>query len=125
MLEVHGSQGRAGSSPAEGTAVSALSSVGQSASLTSKMSGVRLPQRAPRNWQKVLFMSMETGPEDINSKEKEVSKFVYRDNFSDGKIIFECESDGIINADELYKKATGNDPKKQSHVGCSIEKIEK
>jgi hypothetical protein len=54
------------------------------------------------------------------------NKFTYRDNSTDEhRIIFECMTDSIVDADELYKKATGNDPIKQPHVGCSIERVKR
>ncbi len=55
-----------------------------------------------------------------------MNRFIYRDNSTnEHRIIFECETESILDADELYKKATGKDPAKQAYVGCSIERVKK
>jgi hypothetical protein len=59
----------------------------------------------------------------LAEKEK-LRKFVYRDNSADRKVIFECVASGILEADKMYEAATGKNPEKQNHVGCSVEKIE-
>jgi hypothetical protein len=60
----------------------------------------------------------EVGREKIN-------KYTYRDNSAGRKVIFECVANNILEADKLYEEKTGNNPEKQNHVGCSIEKIDK
>ena len=54
----------------------------------------------------------------------EPRRFIYRDNLANGKIVFECTAKGISEADKLYRVAKGKNPEQQSHIGCSIEKIE-
>jgi hypothetical protein len=62
--------------------------------------------------------------ESQTNNEKELCKYIYRDNSAGGEIIFECTARCILEADKLYEEKTGNNPEKQNHVGCSIEKIE-
>ena len=38
-------------------------------------------------------------------------------------IVFECEAHDILEADAMYAAATRDDPKKESHIGCSVENI--
>jgi ribA/ribD-fused uncharacterized protein len=57
--------------------------------------------------------------------EKEPKKFIYRDNFQDGKVVFECTAKDILEADERYKIETGQDVSRQTNIGCVVEKIEK
>lgn len=62
------------------------------------------------------------------SKSKELNKedsrhFTYVNYLKNREVIFECEAKNILEADELYKKAIGKDPAKQSDVGCTVEKI--
>lgn len=52
-----------------------------------------------------------------------MKKFIYRDHNIE-KIVFECITSDILEADKLYKKETGNNIMKQPHVGCEIQKIE-
>lgn len=47
-------------------------------------------------------------------------RYVYRDNSQNGKVVFECIAEGILDADEEYKKYTGSNPAKQGYVGCQI-----
>lgn len=48
-----------------------------------------------------------------------MTHYTYRDNRQvPPKVVFECEANGILEADELYKVATGKDPAKQPYVGC-------
>ncbi|HPL92898.1 MAG TPA: hypothetical protein PLB38_01280 [bacterium] len=54
---------------------------------------------------------------------EELRHFTYFDYFKNREVIFECDAKGILEADELYKKATGKDPAKQSDVGCTVGKI--
>ena len=70
------------------------------------------------------FKNFMENPELQRPVEKEkLKKFVYRDNSAGRKIIFECVASGILEADKMYEKATGKNPEKQNHVGCSVEKI--
>lgn len=56
-----------------------------------------------------------------NSFEQTSRKFIYRDNFQDRKVIFECEAMNITEADEKYKQVIGQDVSKQPHIACAIE----
>ena len=47
-------------------------------------------------------------------------KYTYHDNNQNGIVIFVCVATSILDADKLYEKATGNNPVKQSYVGCQI-----
>lgn len=38
-----------------------------------------------------------------------------------GEVIFECDADDILAADEAFTKATGRIPAKEFLVGCSVE----
>ena len=50
------------------------------------------------------------------------SKYTYIDyQEKPPKIIFQCEADNILEADHLYKVATGKNVSKQAHIGCQIE----
>ena len=53
------------------------------------------------------------------------SKFVYVDNsnYPPAKVIFEYVADSILEADKAYEDVTGQDPVKQSHIGCQIHLI--
>ena len=54
----------------------------------------------------------------------EVRKFVYVDRSKNPpETVFEWTGNSIIEADEHYQVATGQDPRKQSHVGCHFEKV--
>ncbi len=53
-----------------------------------------------------------------------MNKYTYCDNSAKGEVIFECVAENILEADKLYEAATGKNPEKQNHVGCSVEKIE-
>lgn len=46
--------------------------------------------------------------------------FIYKDYKQKGKVIFQCQAEGILEADKKYEEATGKDPEKQCHVGCEI-----
>ncbi|MFC1598960.1 hypothetical protein ACFL2U_03075 [Patescibacteria group bacterium] len=53
--------------------------------------------------------------------EKELRKYIYWDQSKKPReIIFECNARGILEADKLYEKETGNDPEKQNYVGCEV-----
>lgn len=56
--------------------------------------------------------------------ERKLNKYTYRDNSAGRKIIFECTAENILEADKMYEAATGKNPEKQNHVGCSVEKAE-
>lgn len=59
-------------------------------------------------------------------KEREINKFIYRDNSTnEHNVVFECEAKNILEADELYKTATGNDSAKQMYIGCSINEAKR
>jgi len=46
--------------------------------------------------------------------------YKYRNNnFQPPTLVLEC-TDGILEADEIYKKAVGKDPAKQPYIGCEI-----
>ncbi|MDP2676357.1 MAG: hypothetical protein Q8O83_01590 [bacterium] len=60
-----------------------------------------------------------------SNKERGIKKFIYRDNSRGGVVVFKCEAEGILEADAMYIEAVGNDPKKEPHIGCSIEEIKK
>lgn len=66
---------------------------------------------------------MENNPQ-VN-QEGQKKKFIYRDNFKDREVVFECEASGILEADQMYKEKTGNDVSRQAHIACSIEELEK
>lgn len=56
------------------------------------------------------------------SPEKPKNIYTYRDNSDPEKpIVFQVIADSILKADELYEKKTGADPKKQPHIGCSVD----
>ncbi|MBI2474928.1 hypothetical protein HYV69_00690 [Candidatus Uhrbacteria bacterium] len=67
---------------------------------------------------------METPQLERGEIGRKLRKFVYRDNSDGRKVIFECVTESILDADKMYEEKTGKDPEKQPHVGCSIEKIE-
>jgi len=48
-----------------------------------------------------------------------MNTYVYIDNLKQ-EVIYECERESIVQADEDYKAFVGKDPSKQSHVGCRI-----
>ena len=60
--------------------------------------------------------------EKLPSPEQKIYHYTYTD-YKIKKVIFEYEGTSILGADEEYKKATGNDPSKQSGAGCSIEEV--
>ncbi len=68
-------------------------------------------------------------PEELKNENKEgLVKYTYRDNTPEtgnGKVVFECSAKDILEADKMYEKETGNDPKKQNFIGCSQEKVVK
>ncbi len=66
---------------------------------------------------------MERAEPGSENKEKKLYKFTYRDNSAGGKVIFECVAESILDADQRYEAETGNNPEKQNHIGCSVEKI--
>lgn len=45
--------------------------------------------------------------------------YTYTD-YKTKEVVFQCKSETISEADLLYEKATGKNPSKQSHIGCSI-----
>jgi len=58
-------------------------------------------------------------------------KFIYYDHSIielvhsvEGKIIFECVANNILEADKMYKEVVGKDPDKQNYIGCSSEKLQ-
>ena len=45
--------------------------------------------------------------------------YIYRDNSTpEKKIVFQCKAENILEADLLYKEATGKDVVKQFYIGC-------
>jgi hypothetical protein len=57
-----------------------------------------------------------------------MAHFTYKDN-SKGKwvknkwvapIVFECDADGLLEADEAYKKAIGQSPAKNPSIACLV-----
>ena len=63
-------------------------------------------------------------PENFGQKEKELKKYTYRDNSAGEGVVFECVATDILEADKMYEEKTGKNLEKQSHIACSIEKIE-
>jgi len=53
-------------------------------------------------------------------------KFIYYDHSIsiEGKIIFECVANNILEADKMYQEKVGKNPEKQNYVGCSSEKLD-
>ena len=49
-------------------------------------------------------------------------KYTYRE-YSTRNIVFECVTTNIIEADKMYREATGKNPEKQNNIGCSIEEV--
>lgn len=45
----------------------------------------------------------------------------YHGNGQFGKIVFVCNAANILEADALYRVATGDEPMRQPHVGVSWE----
>jgi hypothetical protein len=66
---------------------------------------------------------MENREAGIEPGNKELRKFTYRDNSAGGKTVFECVAGDILEADRLYQEKTGNNPAKQNHIGCSVERV--
>lgn len=53
-----------------------------------------------------------------------MNKYIYSDKRkTPPKVVFECEAPNILEADKLYKKATGNDPAQQPYVGCESKEV--
>lgn len=48
--------------------------------------------------------------------------YVYIDHSNQGKIVFECSANNILQADALYLDKTGLDVSKQCHIGCYTKK---
>lgn len=72
-----------------------------------------------------LMHNPERGPEKEKTREiLEGGKYYsYRDNSKPERpVIFECRAGSITEADLMYEKETGIDPRKQNHVGCVISK---
>jgi len=65
--------------------------------------------------------SPKTSPEFVPAAE-ELRHFTYFNYLKKRELIFECDAKNILEADELYKKETGEDPAKQSNVGCTVGK---
>jgi hypothetical protein len=68
--------------------------------------------------------SFEKGPESLEKKEFYKFKnyhFVYKDNFKNREVVFECDADNIEEADELLKESTGIVAKDKNNIGCSFE----
>jgi hypothetical protein len=61
-------------------------------------------------------------PENFEQQpEKELRKYIYWDQSKKPReIIFECTAHGILEADKLYEEVTGDNPEKQSYVGCEV-----
>lgn len=62
--------------------------------------------------------------ENQTEEKEDLYRYTYRRYDKERTLVFECEARGILVADKLYEEATGNDPSKDSHIGCSIKKIE-
>lgn len=58
---------------------------------------------------------METIPTNENLK-----KFIYRDNFKNREIVFECFAKDILEADKLFEEMTGLNIVKNSNIACEI-----
>ena len=53
-----------------------------------------------------------------------LKKYTYRDNHDNRKVVFECEAPGILEADELYRQATGKNVEKQPHIAVDFKNVE-
>lgn len=78
-----------------------------------------------------MFTHMEMMMPDVTVRsEKETGgvrkRFIYVDHSEsrEGTLVFQCDADSIIAADEMYRKEIGKDPAKRPHVGCSMERLE-
>jgi hypothetical protein len=61
---------------------------------------------------------------NIENIEKPMWHYTYSNNELSGHpVVFECEADDIVEADDLYEKKLGIRPDRGSHIGCSIIKI--
>lgn len=56
-------------------------------------------------------------------EKKKLNTYIYRDNSSGGRVVFECTATDILAADAQYHEATGQRPEKQNHIGCSVEDV--
>ena len=69
-------------------------------------------------------MSTEQPTLQPSFESNEVRKFVYTDRSKNPpEIVFEWIGSSILEADQHYQEATGQDPRKQSQVGCGMEKL--
>jgi len=50
-------------------------------------------------------------------------KFFYWNHKNGDTLIFECEAEGILDADKLFETATGIKADKTPHIGCEIKEI--
>ena len=55
-------------------------------------------------------------------KNKRSLQFTYCDNSNNGKIVFQCTAENILDADKLYEEKTGQRVEKQMYIGCSIKR---
>jgi hypothetical protein len=46
--------------------------------------------------------------------------YTYKDNSQNGKVIYECYADSILEADEKFQTALGFNVAKVSYIGCVI-----
>lgn len=60
---------------------------------------------------------------NLKEYQKRLKKYIYRDNSTGGRVVFECTATDILKADKLYEKKMGKNPEKQPYIGCSIENI--
>jgi hypothetical protein len=54
------------------------------------------------------------------SLETTKKKFIYRDNFKNREVVFECEAESITEADKLLKDSTGIDAYTTNNISCEI-----
>jgi hypothetical protein len=61
---------------------------------------------------------------EAGKEELEHMHFTYVDNtdYPKVEVVFECDATNILEADALYKEATGKDVRTQPVIGCQISK---
>jgi len=51
-------------------------------------------------------------------------KFINKDNNDNQKVVFECITEDISEADKMYEEKFGIKPEKQANIACSIKKLD-
>jgi len=67
-------------------------------------------------------MSEQT--EKLENGEGKLYKYTYIDRLDKNKVVFEYVAKDILEADKAYQEKTGNDPRKQNNIGCSLKPAE-